>query len=336
MRQQDWTVDEILEMARAYQGAAVLIAAAELDFFTRLARRQLSALELAREAGCDTRGTQVLLDALTALGLARVSNGTYTLAGGLEESLAADGACTVLGMARHQGSCLRKWAQLAQVVKTGHSAQGIPSVRGADGDLESFIEAMHNISEPVADSVISAICPPGFKHLLDVGGATGTWTAAFLRACPSGRATLLDLPDVIEMARRRLGNSGAGGRINYVAADYTKDPLPKGADLAWLSAIVHQNSPGQNRDLFRRVHDALEPGGRVAIRDIVMEEDRSKPPGGALFAVNMLVATEGGGTFTFAETREWLEAAGFVNVTLARHDPGMHSIIVGYKAKTTE
>ena len=87
--------------------------------------------------------------------------------------------------------------------------------------------------------------------------------------------------------------------------------LPAGADLAWVSAIVHQNSRAQNRALFAKVFAALAPGGRIAIRDILMEEDRTRPVAGALFAVNMLVATEGGGTFTFAELREDLEAAGF-------------------------
>ena len=89
------------------------------------------------------------------------------------------------------------------------------------------------------------------------------------------------------------------------------DALPPGADLAWVSAIVHQNTRAQNRALFTAVFEALTPGGRIAIRDILMEEDRTRPVAGALFAVNMLVATQGGGTFTLAELREDLVAAGF-------------------------
>ena len=73
------------------------------------------------------------------------------------------------------------------------------------------------------------------------------------------------------------------------------------------------------------------PGGRIAIRDILMEEDRTRPVAGALFAVNMLVATEGGGTFTLAELREDLEAAGFAEVALARQDEAMNAIVVAKK-----
>ena len=62
-----------------------------------------------------------------------------------------------------------------------------------------------------------------------------------------------------------------------------------------------------------------------------MEEDRTRPVAGALFAVNMLVATEGGGTFTLGELREDLEVGGFAQVTLARRDEAMNAIVVAKK-----
>ena len=62
-----------------------------------------------------------------------------------------------------------------------------------------------------------------------------------------------------------------------------------------------------------------------------MEPDRIRPVAGALFAVNMLVATEGGGTFTVDELREDLAAAGFGEFGVARRDEGMHGIVVARK-----
>jgi hypothetical protein len=133
------------------------------------------------------------------------------------------------------------------------------------------------------------------------------------------------------MAQRRLAAAGLDQRVRLVAGDFATDALPPGADLAWVSAIAHQNSRAQNRALFTKVCAALVPGGRIAIRDILMEEDRTRPVAGALFAVNMLVATEGGGTLTFAELREDLVAAGFAEVALARRDEAMNSIVVARK-----
>ncbi len=327
----NWTAKELLELGRSYQPAAVLAAAADLDLFNAFSGASTTVMGLARRLRCDWRGLTILLDALVALRLVNKSGDNYRLPAGLNSLLAAKGAKTVLGMAQHQANCLRRWAELAEVVKTGRPAKVRPSVRGTAGDQEAFIEAMHNVSEPAAGQVIQAIKPLKFTHLLDVGGASGTWTMAFLRACPAARATLFDLPHVLPMARRRLTAAKLTKRVKLVAGDFVKDPLPSGPDLVWVSAIVHQNSRSQNRALFAKVLRVLTPGGRIAIRDILMEPDHTHPVAGALFAVNMLVATEGGGTFTFDELREDLEQAGFRGPTVVRRDQAMNSIVVAHK-----
>ena len=330
-RAKSWTPGELNALIRGYQGAAVLAAAAELELFSRLTGNPSTARALAKRMTCDLRGLTILLDALVGLRLLEKSGNHYALPASLNALLTPDGAQSILAMAQHQGRCLRYWAQLARVVKTGRAAERIPGVRGEAGDQEAFIGAMHNISAPSADQVIQAVQPLRFRHLLDIGGASGTWTIAFLRACPSAKATLFDLPQVISMARRRLVAAGLDQRVRLVAGDFATDALPPGADLAWVSAIVHQNSRIQNRTLFTAIFAALAPDGRIAIRDILMEADHTRPVAGALFAVNMLVATEGGSTFTFAELHEDLVAAGFAEVALAREDEAMNAIVVARK-----
>jgi len=134
------------------------------------------------------------------------------------------------------------------------------------------------------------------------------------------------------MARQRVAEAGLGDKVNLVGGDFYTDDLPEGADLAWLGAICHQNSREQNRALFAKIHKALKDDGAVVIRDVVMEPSHTSPVGGALFAVNMLVATEGGGTYTFDEYREDLLAAGFQGAELVHRDEFMNSLI---KAKKT-
>jgi SAM-dependent methyltransferase len=85
--------------------------------------------------------------------------------------------------------------------------------------------------------------------------------------------------------------------VTLAAGDFYVDDLPAGADFAWVSAICHQHSRRHNRELFAKVYRALAPGGRIAIRDVVMEPCRTQPRDGALFAINMLVNTDTGGTF---------------------------------------
>jgi SAM-dependent methyltransferase len=326
-----WTSDALLDLGRSYQSAAIYAAAADLDVFDTLARGAVTAADLAGDLQCDLRGMTILLDAMVALGLAKKRGDAYSLPAGLSAYATSGGSKSVLSMARHQANCLRNWAQLAWVVKTGRPAPRIPSVRGEAGDREAFIGGMHNLCAPIADQVIKALAPLQFTHLLDLGGASGTWTIAFLHACPSARATLFDLPPVIPLAKQRLASAGYAKRVRLVAGDFQRDPLPPGADLAWVSAIVHQNSRAQNRRLFTKVYRALVPGGRLAIRDVLVDRTRTRPAAGALFAVNMLVATEGGGTFTFEELREDLASAGFKKAAVAREDEAMNAVVVATK-----
>lgn len=330
----NWTAEKLLELGRSYQSAAVFVAAAELNLFSALRGHPVDAKSLAEKLKCDLRGLTTLLDALAALQLITKKEDLYSLPNGAEEFLVPESPRSLLAMTQHQANCLRNWAQLAMVVKTGKPADKFPSVRGPEGDAESFIGAMHNISAPMADGVIQSVQPLQFKQLLDIGGASGTWTMAFLRAWPAGKATIFDLPHVIPMAQGRIQQAGFRERVSFASGDFMADPLPRGADLAWVSAIIHQNSRAQNRQLFANVFQALVPGGRVAIRDFVMQENHVEPGPGALFAINMLVATPGGSTFTFEEIREDLASAGFTNAALARQDGTMNAIVVASKEQS--
>jgi precorrin-6B methylase 2 len=327
-----WTTDELLEKVRGFQGACVIAAAAELDVFTVLRGKPAAADALAGRIRSDPRATAVLLDALVALDLLEKRGDTYHVPPEVAEMLAEDAPTNVLPAVRHQANCLRRWAELARVVKAGLPAERTPSIRGEVGDCEAFISAMDNFNASMAPQVIRKLSPLRFQRLLDVGGASGTWTIAFLRAVPDATAVLFDLPQVIPLARQRLTRAGLIDRVTLVSGDFYTDPLPGGADFAWLSAIVHQNSRPQNRDLYAKIHAALAAGGVLAIRDVVMDASHTQPAGGALFAVNMLVATKGGGTFTFDEFKEDLTSAGFSDIRLIHRDEYMNSLLWAKKA----
>jgi spermidine synthase len=198
---------------------------------------------------------------------------------------------------------------------------------GEEADQEAFIQAMHVVSREVAPKLIAEINPGGFRRVLDLGGASGSWTLAWLEAEPQASAVIFDLPHVIPMARARLSESRVADRVDFVAGDFCTDSLPSGADLVWVSAIIHQNSRIQNRDLFARIAAAIELGGWIYIRDIVLDASRTAPVAGAVFAVNMLTATPAGNSYTFEEIESDLCSAGFTNVELVRRDEAMQSVV---------
>jgi len=323
--------ERILEMMWHYREACVVGAAAELEIFDLLAHSPQSGAEIVARLKSDPRATQILLDAVTAVGILSKSGDRYELPADLKPWLTSDSPGTILPMILHSMTILRGWSQLAQVVSAGGPAQRVASIRGAEADRAAFVAAMHSVSGPVAHQVVAKIGPPPVKHLLDVGGASGTWTLAFLAALPQARATIFDLPDAIAQARARIGGTALAGRIELVAGDFYRDELPRGADYAWVSAIIHQHGRAENRELFGKVYRALEPGGKIGIRDFVMQSDRVHPRDGALFAVNMLVNTQTGNTFTFDEIADDLKSAGFCQPRLAAPSDDMHAIVEAVK-----
>ena len=233
-------------------------------------------------------------------------------------------------MAAHLNHLWDNWSQLTETVRHGKNPSPV-SVGGTKDSLTAFIGAMHVVglalSKEIAESYDAGHC----RCLLDIGGGSGTYTISFLERYPRLRAILFDLPDVIDMARTRFKKANLTERITFVPGDFYRDELPAGCDLALLSAIIHQNSPKQNLELFRKIVGVLNPGGTILIRDHIMEEDRLHPPQGALFALNMLVATEGGDTYRFSDVEEALSDVGFVDVRLARRGENMDCLVEARK-----
>ncbi|MEW5721626.1 MAG: methyltransferase [Thermodesulfobacteriota bacterium] len=322
---------QVLGLARAFMESRILISGAELDLYTVLADQALTAEEAAGKTGCLVRPLTVLLDALAALGLLVKEDGRYRTEEALVPLLSSTSPSSVLPMILHAGSLWRRWSNLTEVVHQTGPPERSPGRFEDPEALRAFIGAMHVVGAPQAAQVVAEIGSGTARKLLDVGGASGTYTMAFLNASPGMTATLFDRPEVVAMAGERLARAGYLDRVTLVAGDFYEEELPAGHDLALLSAIIHQNGPGQNLELFRKVHRALEPGGRIVIRDHVMKPDRTQPKSGAVFAINMLVGTPAGGTYTFEEIRAWLEVAGFVRVRLLAEGEPMRGLVEAFK-----
>ncbi len=308
--------EEIIGKVMAFQQGRIIFTAAELDVFTRLDRAAATAAALSQELGCDGRAMERLLNALASMGLLQKEGSLFGLSD-QGKMLSSGHPESVLPMVLHLNELWEKWSGLTGVVRTGKPVKGAGGERGK-ADLRAFIGAMHAIGRSLATEIGRAFDAGRFRRLLDIGGGSGTYTIAFLRRNPAMTAVLFDLAPVIPMAAERVRAEGLSDRVTLAAGDFSRDELPSGCDLALLSAIIHQNSPAQNLDLYRKVFRSLKPGGSILIRDHIMDESRTLPPGGAIFAVNMLVATAGGDTYTFREIEEDLEEAGFAEVSLVR------------------
>lgn len=324
-------VPQLLAEVAAFQRSRAILSGAELDLFTRVSARARPAAELAGEVGTNERALTRLLDCLVTFDLLRKEGGRYhaTERGAL---LSAEHPQSVLPMVLHQATLWRSWSLLTETVRHGVNPR-LAELRAARSDAEraAFLLAMDVVGRDVAREIVRDLDVRGRRRLLDIGGASGTYTRAFLEQNPGMTAVLFDLAHAIPLARVQLERAGLLGRVELVAGDFYRDELPCGADLALLSAIIHQNSPAEDLALYRRVHRALEPGGELLIRDYFMDPSRTAPPRGALFALNMLVGTPGGDTHTLEEVRDRLHQAGFVDVRLVRPGDVMDAVVSARK-----
>ncbi len=126
------------------------------------------------------------------------------------------------------------------------------------------------------------------------------------------RATVCDRPAALEVAKEVAATEKAGKRLSYLAADFMKDPIPDHYDVIWYSNVLHIYSATENQSLFKRLRQALSPGGRLIIQDAFLHDKEGLYPADAsLFAITMLLFTEQGNTYTTHETASWLRQAGY-------------------------
>jgi predicted O-methyltransferase YrrM len=322
--------DSIIADGFSFMKSRAILTGAELDLFTKIDDKPSTAKELTDTLQFDLRATTRILDCLVSLGLLEKQNNQYhtTEKGAFLSSRHPE---TVLHMVHHLNRLWDGWSHLTETVKKG-SRRRRKYKEIDETSRESFIEAMHIIGRSLSFEIADAYDVSRFKRMLDIGGASGTYTIAFLRKNPNMKAILFDLKNVIPTARKRLKAEGLYDRVKCVAGDFYKDELPEGCDLAVLSAIIHQNSIKENVELFLKVYRALEPGGVILIRDHIMDEYRTKPPAGTLFALNMLINTRGGDTYTFREVRDALIKASFVDVKLLRTGERMDCLVEARKS----
>jgi SAM-dependent methyltransferase len=315
------TFEAFRDAIAAYRLPRVLIAALELNLFTKVANKTWTIPELAKCLQVSERGLAILCRNLAMAGLLIKKGATYRNSRLSATSLNANhpayrGSYLEL-LKKHWGD----WTRLVECVRTGlpldHDVPEEPDYR------RRFTWAMHHRTLEVAPKIAGQVALRGAKTFLDLGGGPGTFAMAFLAKNPGLRATVCDRPDALEVAREVATTHKAGHRLSYLPLDLMKDDIPGTFDVVWYSNVLHIYSPEENQGLFKRVRAALNPGGRLIIQDAFLHDREGLfPEEASLFAVTMLLFTEAGNTYSVAETSEWLKQAGFSAIRLLRISKG--------------
>lgn len=313
----------VLDLLTAFRSSAVLFTGVSLGVFDRLAVEPSELAALARHLGANEDALGRLLDACVGLGLLARHGDEYHCTPAAATYLSRSSPRRMTGYIAYSDRILwSMWGHLADAVREGTNRW--KQVHGLDGPLFSsffrtedakreFIWGMHGFGQISSPAVVAAFDLAGYRHLVDLGGATGHLASAVCRHYPHLRATVFDLPEVVPLANEVIaGEHDLGGRVTTVAGDFFTDPLPP-ADLYAVGRILHDWSEDRIRRLLARIYQALPPGGALLVAEKLLDDDRSGPPWAQLQALNMLICTEGKER-TLAEYEALLRAAGFTRV----------------------
>jgi SAM-dependent methyltransferase len=232
----------------------------------------------------------------------------------------------------HTANLWTRWSTLTECVKAGTSVTRDEREELGSDWTQAFMAAMDRIARERAPLVVQAVGPGRFRRMLDVGGGPAALSIAFCRANPSLEAEVFDRPSVIPIARGHIETAGLLPRIRTRAGDLLRDDLGTGFDLVLVSQVCHSLSEVENLDLLKKCHAALTPGGTLVIQEFILDSDKTSPKWSALFALNMLVGTRGGGTYSEEEFTDWLRATRFEDVRRVRL-PGPSGLIISVRGQ---
>ena len=320
----------IREFASSYQKSRILLTGFELDIFTNIEESGSTYKQITNKLKLDEHACERLMNGLVSLGFLKKQTQLFF---NTPESFTflSKKSPDYLGGLMHSNHLWNTWSNLTKVVRTGISAHPDEiNTRGEDW-LTPFITAMHDRAKKQAPQQLASIDLSGIKSILDIGGGSGAYSMEFVSRKPGIEATVFDLPNVIPITNTFLEKEGFSDKVKTYAGDYTTDDLPGGFDMVFLSAIIHSNSLEVNRDLIRKCSGSLNKNGRIIIQDWIMNNDRTQPTSGAVFAINMLVGTESGDCFTEPEVTEMLAAAGFKDISRTEFETGLSRMTASKK-----
>ena len=291
---------ELRKIWGGFQGARVLLTANNYRVFDYL-KKQKAAAGLAKDIGADKRATEILLDALTGLGLLKKQKGQYKNSSLASQFLISGSPYYQGDIIRHADTLWQNWSGLDNVVKTGKPHH-------VSHDHRAFILGMHNLALLKADNVLKAVGLKGVKKALDLGGGPGTYTIEMAKKGIS--VTIFDTPETIEIAKEVIKKSGVKN-INFLQGDFLADDFGRDYDLIFISQILHAYSEDDNIMVLKKCRNALNKNGRIVIQEFFIDKDRTHPVQAALFSINMLANTSGGRCYSPEEIKRWYLKTGF-------------------------
>jgi predicted O-methyltransferase YrrM len=325
---------DLARLASGHAEARILQTAVSLGIFDALGTRSQDASIIASSLQIDPRATELLLNALVAMGLLDKKAQSFSLNPISSTYLIRSSPQYFGGMVLFESSLWNCWGLLERAIRSGEPTRAPNMYQDDPEETERFMYAMHSLVEARGDAKIltEKLDLSGVRELIDIGSGPGTYPVYFCRKYPGLRATVFDLPGTLRITERFVQAAGLENRISLVSGDYRVDPIPGRYQAVFLSNIIHAESDEVNCALMEKVYSCLERGGRIVIKDHILDDTRTHPLVGAIFSLLMLLTTEYGRCYSFSEVKRWLEKASFKRVCeISLPHPLTSSLVIGVK-----
>lgn len=290
--------------------SAVLIAGVRTGVTARLARQPATAAQLAADLNLDPVPTRMLLDCLRSAGHVTAHGDRYRLSRSSRRWLDPESALSVAQYVAGTSDYWDWWSDLTDVTRSGQPT-GHHDAPPGDPYWRRYIGGQLELARLSAGEVAKKLrLPADSRSLLDIGGGHGWYSAELCRRHPKLTATVFDLPGSAEVGREIIARAGLTDRVQHRDGDVTADDLGSGYDAVLCFNLLHHLSAEQIVELFSRMHDALAPGGTLAVMDAFAEPSRRTSAQANVLGLFMYLSS-GSQVHTPDRLHGWLRDAGF-------------------------
>lgn len=290
--------------------SAVVITAVRTGITARLAQQPSTAAELAADLGLDPVPTRLLLDCLRSGGHISFRAGRYRLSRSSRRWLDPESGLSVAQYVAGTSDYWAWWSELEEVTRNGQPAEHHDAPAG-DPYWRRYICGQLELARLSADEVARKLRLPGDpRSLLDIGGGHGWYSAQLCRRHPRLSATVLDLPGSAAIGREIIAKAGMTDRVEHRDGDATTDDLGSEYDAVLCFNLLHHLTPDQTVELFSKIHEALAPGGLLAVMDAFAEPSRRTAAAANVLGLFVYLSS-GSQVHPPALLYSWLSEAGF-------------------------
>jgi len=329
------TPERLQQFGFAYAPPLIISAAVNNKVFDALEDGAKSVEQLQKETGASARGLRSVMDALVGLELLKKDRQSrYSLTVESQTFLTSDKPGT---LAKLFGTILpvliSRWLRLTDIVHHGANPIAVNQETEGTEFFSQLVETIIPMSYPAAQKLGEHLKLAKAKEqvrAIDLAAGSGIWGIALAQKSPHVRVTAVDWAGMIPTTQRITKKFGVHDRFNFIEGDLSEANFGSGYDVAMLGHILHSEGEQRSRQLLKKTYGALRPGGTIAIAEWLVNDNRTKPLPSLMFAVQMLVNTEMGNTFSFNEIKEWLKDAGFERIRKLEA-PGPSPLILATK-----